>query len=192
MSSDDPQPVLKAAATDGHRLARVTVPRPDGAEGMPDVIIPRKCVAELRKLLDEVDGSVGVSLSADQDPLRSRPGGAHLEADRRHLPRLQPRDPDRQRQDPQDRSAQLRGRRRSRLDDRHRKDPRGEDGARSRQDHAVGDQPGKRHRGRGSARRIYRAAVRDRLQRALSARHPRARSKAIRSRSTSPTPPRRR
>ncbi|UUL82298.1 DNA polymerase III subunit beta [Sphingomonas qomolangmaensis] len=57
------QPVLKAAATDGHRLARVTVPRPDGAEAMPDVIVPRKCVAELRKLLDEVDGSVGVSLS---------------------------------------------------------------------------------------------------------------------------------
>jgi DNA polymerase-3 subunit beta len=55
--------VLKAAATDGHRLARVTVPRPDGAQGMPDVIIPRKCVAELRKLLDELDGSVAVSLS---------------------------------------------------------------------------------------------------------------------------------
>jgi DNA polymerase-3 subunit beta len=61
--SDESQPVLKAAATDGHRLARVTVPRPAGAEGMPDVIIPRKCVAELRKLLDEVDGSVLVSLS---------------------------------------------------------------------------------------------------------------------------------
>ncbi|MGH6615163.1 DNA polymerase III subunit beta [Sphingomonas sp.] len=61
--SDDPQPVLKAAATDGHRLARVTMPRPDGAESMPDVIIPRKCIAELRKLLEEIDGSVGVSLS---------------------------------------------------------------------------------------------------------------------------------
>jgi DNA polymerase-3 subunit beta len=61
--SDESQPVLKAAATDGHRLARVTVPRPSGAEGMPDVIIPRKCVAELRKLLDEVDGTVQVSLS---------------------------------------------------------------------------------------------------------------------------------
>jgi len=61
--SDDATPVLKAAATDGHRLARVTVPRPEGAEGMPDVIIPRKCVGELRKLLDEVDGSVEVSLS---------------------------------------------------------------------------------------------------------------------------------
>jgi DNA polymerase-3 subunit beta len=61
--SDDPLPVLKAAATDGHRLARVTMPRPDGAAAMPDVIIPRKCIAELRKLLDEIDGSVGVSLS---------------------------------------------------------------------------------------------------------------------------------
>jgi DNA polymerase-3 subunit beta len=54
---------LKAAATDGHRLARVTVAKPDGADGMPDVIIPRKCVAELRKLLDEVEGTVEVSLS---------------------------------------------------------------------------------------------------------------------------------
>jgi DNA polymerase-3 subunit beta len=61
--SDEAQPVLKAAATDGHRLARVTVPRPDGAQGMPGVIIPRKCVAELRKLLDELDGTVQLSLS---------------------------------------------------------------------------------------------------------------------------------
>jgi DNA polymerase III subunit beta len=62
--ADEGQPVLKAAATDGHRLARVTFPRPDGAEGMPDVIIPRKCVGELRKLLDEVEGSVEISLSS--------------------------------------------------------------------------------------------------------------------------------
>jgi len=61
--SDEAQPVLKAAATDGHRLARVTVPRPEGAQGMPGVIIPRKCVAELRKLLDEVEGTVQASLS---------------------------------------------------------------------------------------------------------------------------------
>ncbi len=61
--TDDATPVLKAAATDGHRLARVTVARPDGAAGMPDIIIPRKCIAELRKLLDEIEGSVEVSLS---------------------------------------------------------------------------------------------------------------------------------
>jgi DNA polymerase-3 subunit beta len=64
LSEDAGRPVLKAAATDGHRLARVTMPRPEGSDGMPDVIVPRKCIAELRKLLDEVDGSVGVSLSA--------------------------------------------------------------------------------------------------------------------------------
>jgi len=61
--SDEAQPLLKAAATDGHRLARVTVSRPAGAEGMPDVIVPRKCVAELRKLLEEVEGTVQISLS---------------------------------------------------------------------------------------------------------------------------------
>ncbi|MBA3526054.1 MAG: DNA polymerase III subunit beta [Pseudomonadota bacterium] len=55
---------LKAAATDGHRLARVVLPKPDGADGMPDVIIPRKCVAELRKLLEEVEGTVAISMSA--------------------------------------------------------------------------------------------------------------------------------
>ena len=62
--SDDDQPVLKAAATDGHRLARFTLPRPEGAEGMPDVIVPRKAVGELRKLLEEaLDGMVEIDLS---------------------------------------------------------------------------------------------------------------------------------
>ncbi|HOB12987.1 MAG TPA: DNA polymerase III subunit beta [Novosphingobium sp.] len=58
---------LRAAATDGHRLARFTIARPDGAEGMPDVIVPRKCVAELRKLLEEaLDSQVEVDLSASK------------------------------------------------------------------------------------------------------------------------------
>ena len=65
--SDDDQPVLKAAATDGHRLARFTLPRPEGAAGMPDVIVPRKAVGELRKLLEEsLDGNVEVDLSASK------------------------------------------------------------------------------------------------------------------------------
>jgi DNA polymerase-3 subunit beta len=54
---------LRAAATDGHRLARVTIARPDGAEGMPDVIVPRKAVAELYRLLEELEGTVEISLS---------------------------------------------------------------------------------------------------------------------------------
>ena len=64
--ADDDRPVLKAAATDGHRLARFTIERPAGAEGMPDVIVPRKAVAELRKLLEEADGNVVVDLSASK------------------------------------------------------------------------------------------------------------------------------
>ncbi len=65
--TDDDKPVLKAAATDGHRLARFTLDRPAGAEGMPDVIVPRKAVAELRKLLEESpDGNVQVDLSASK------------------------------------------------------------------------------------------------------------------------------
>jgi len=56
-------PVLRAVATDGHRLARVEEPLPSGAAGMPGIIVPRKTVTELRKLLDEVSGEVAVSLS---------------------------------------------------------------------------------------------------------------------------------
>ena len=65
--TDEDEPLLKAAATDGHRLARFTLPRPEGAAGMPDVIVPRKAVGELRKLLDEaMDGNVLVDLSASK------------------------------------------------------------------------------------------------------------------------------
>jgi len=55
--------VLRAAATDGHRLATVEVTLPDGAAGMPGIIVPRKTVNEVRKLIDETDGEVTVSLS---------------------------------------------------------------------------------------------------------------------------------
>lgn len=55
--------VLRAVATDGHRLARVEEPLPEGAGSMPGVIVPRKTVAELRKLLDEEEGDVEVGLS---------------------------------------------------------------------------------------------------------------------------------
>ena len=65
--TDDGEPSLRAAATDGHRLARVTLPRPTGAEGMPDIIVPRKCVAEVRKLLDESgDNNIQIDLSASK------------------------------------------------------------------------------------------------------------------------------
>lgn len=60
---DAEYPTLRAVATDGHRLARVEAPLPDGAEGMPGVILPRKTVGEVRKLIDEAADLVQVSLS---------------------------------------------------------------------------------------------------------------------------------
>jgi DNA polymerase-3 subunit beta len=55
--------VLRAVATDGHRLARIEVALPAGADGMPGVIVPRKAIHELKKLLGEGEGDVSVSLS---------------------------------------------------------------------------------------------------------------------------------
>ncbi len=55
--------LLRAVATDGHRLASVEIPLPPGAEGLPGVIVPRKAVVELRKLIDESGDEVLVSLS---------------------------------------------------------------------------------------------------------------------------------
>ncbi len=54
---------LRAVATDGHRLARYELELPDGASDMPGVIVPRKTVQELRRLLDDADGAIEVSLS---------------------------------------------------------------------------------------------------------------------------------
>jgi len=54
---------LCAVATDGHRLALTRQALPSGASQMPSVILPRKAVAELRKLLDDYDGDVSVGLS---------------------------------------------------------------------------------------------------------------------------------
>jgi DNA polymerase-3 subunit beta len=52
----------RCVATDGHRLARIDAPLPEGAEGMPGVIVPRKTVGELRKLLDD-EATIAVSVS---------------------------------------------------------------------------------------------------------------------------------
>ena len=56
-------PVLRAVATDGHRLARVEMPLPDGAANIPGVIVPRKTVTEIRKLIDEAADRIELSLS---------------------------------------------------------------------------------------------------------------------------------
>jgi DNA polymerase III subunit beta len=63
VSTGEDGPVLRCVATDGHRLARIDAPLPEGAAGMPGVIVPRKTVGELRKLLDEDDTEIAVSVS---------------------------------------------------------------------------------------------------------------------------------
>ncbi len=55
--------VLRCVATDGHRLARIDAPLPDGAANMPGVIVPKKTVAELGKLLADDDQEIAVSVS---------------------------------------------------------------------------------------------------------------------------------
>ncbi|MFY0620331.1 MAG: DNA polymerase III subunit beta [Pelagimonas sp.] len=55
--------VLRCVATDGHRLARIDAALPAGAAEMSGVIVPRKTVGELRKLLDEDDMDIAVSVS---------------------------------------------------------------------------------------------------------------------------------
>jgi DNA polymerase III subunit beta len=57
------KPTLRAVATDGHRLAQVELPLPDGAKDMPGVIVPRKTVLELAKLVEDGDGDVRIELS---------------------------------------------------------------------------------------------------------------------------------
>ena len=55
--------VLRCVATDGHRLARIDADLPAGAEKMPGVIVPRKTVGELRKLLEDDEMQIAVSVS---------------------------------------------------------------------------------------------------------------------------------
>jgi DNA polymerase-3 subunit beta len=60
-NNDDP--VLRSVATDGHRLAQVEMPLPEGASGMPGIIVPRKTVAELRKLCEDSGTKMKIELS---------------------------------------------------------------------------------------------------------------------------------
>ncbi len=55
--------MLRAVATDGHRLARVEIPAPSGSNGMPGVIIPRKAVSEVQKLIEDLDQAVTIEIS---------------------------------------------------------------------------------------------------------------------------------
>ena len=75
-TSGDGGEVMRTVATDGHRLARVEMQVPEGATGMPGIIVPRKTVNELRKLIDEISGNISIALS--DTSVRFAFGGAVL------------------------------------------------------------------------------------------------------------------
>jgi DNA polymerase-3 subunit beta len=56
--------MLRAVATDGHRLAQMEIELPKGAVGMPGIIVPRKTVAEVQRLMEDSDAEVAIELSA--------------------------------------------------------------------------------------------------------------------------------
>jgi DNA polymerase-3 subunit beta len=56
-------PTLRAVATDGHRLAQVELKAPDGAQGMPGVIVSRKTVGEVQRLIENSEAEVAIELS---------------------------------------------------------------------------------------------------------------------------------
>jgi DNA polymerase III subunit beta len=62
-TTDDGVTVLRAVATDGHRLAQADTLAPDGLENHPAVILPRKMVNELKKLLESAPETLEIALS---------------------------------------------------------------------------------------------------------------------------------
>ncbi|MFM1814278.1 MAG: polymerase beta subunit [Pseudomonadota bacterium] len=60
------QAMLRAVATDGHRLAQADLPLPAGATGMPGVIVPRKTVHEIHRLIEDSNAVVSVSVSTSK------------------------------------------------------------------------------------------------------------------------------
>ncbi|WP_019998189.1 DNA polymerase III subunit beta [Aureimonas ureilytica] len=62
---------LVATATDGHRLSRLALEMPDGAEDMPGIIIPDRTVSMFRELADKEDVPIQVGLSENFIRLRS-------------------------------------------------------------------------------------------------------------------------
>ena len=75
-AGEDGSGKLRAVATDGHRLALSEMAQPGGAKDMPGVIVPRKTVAELRRLIDTMEGEVEVQVS--ESKIRFGLGGAVL------------------------------------------------------------------------------------------------------------------
>ncbi len=57
------KPMLRAVATDGHRLAQAQLDAPDGVRDMAGVIVPRKTVGEIQKLVEDPEAEIEVEIS---------------------------------------------------------------------------------------------------------------------------------
>ena len=85
--------MLRTIATDGHRLALDECPAPEGAS-MAAIIVPRKTVAEIRRLLDGLAASVdvrtspkGITVRTDDVRLSSKVIDGHFPDYERVIPR---------------------------------------------------------------------------------------------------------
>jgi len=60
---EDGRAVLRAVATDGHRLALADMPAPEGSAGTPGVIVPRKTIQEARRLMEDAGETITLQIS---------------------------------------------------------------------------------------------------------------------------------
>jgi len=60
---EDGRQVLRAVATDGHRLALADMAAPEGSAGTPGVIVPRKTIQEARRLLEDAGETIALQIS---------------------------------------------------------------------------------------------------------------------------------
>jgi DNA polymerase-3 subunit beta len=60
---EDGRPLLRAVATDGHRLALADMAAPEGSAGTPGVIVPRKTIQEARRLMEDAGETVAMQIS---------------------------------------------------------------------------------------------------------------------------------
>src|ERR1700730_171129 len=63
-------PTLRAVATDGHRLAQLDLPLPEGAGGMPGIIVPRKTVGQVVRRIEGGGGAGEVLVELSQGKIR--------------------------------------------------------------------------------------------------------------------------
>ena len=100
--------MLRAVATDGHRLARVETPAPQGSVGMPGVIAPRKAVSEVLKLLEDPTQDVQIEISTAKARFQFGDVVLTTKLIDGTFPDYAARHPDRQRQAPRRRQGAVR------------------------------------------------------------------------------------